>query len=159
MDDLLRQAYERRERLRRQLAAVDAFIANYEEATPAPVQSTPSNYELNLNAAASRGRRVRTPDLGALIGAAEATILEAGKPLSRSELLRRLEKQGFSFPGTDKVKVFGTNLWRSRRFVSLKGLGYWPEAHPLPAGYRTAEQRQSMLKDLSDNLTYSAAGK
>ncbi|MDB5694866.1 MAG: hypothetical protein JWN21_409, partial [Sphingomonas bacterium] len=52
----------------------------------------------------------------------------------------------FSFPGTDKVKVFGTNLWRSGRFVSLKGLGYWPEAHPLPAEYRSAEQRSSMLK-------------
>jgi hypothetical protein len=147
MDDLLRQAYERRERLRKQLAALDSFIANYEEATPVPVPSTQANYELNLNAAAYRGRRVRTPDLGPLIEAAEATILEAAKPLSRSELLRRLEKQGFSFPGTDKVKVFGTNLWRSRRFVSVKGVGYWPEAHPLPADYRAAEQRRSMLKD------------
>ena len=147
MDDLLRQAYERRERLRKQLTAVEEFIANYEEATPPRAQGTPANYELNLSAAVSRGRRVRTPDLDALIEAAEATILAAERPLPRSELLRRLEQQGFVFPGTDKVKVFGTNLWRSRRFVSLKGLGYWPEAHPLPARYRTAEQRLSMLKD------------
>lgn len=147
MDDLLRQAYERRERLRRELATVDSFIAGYEQLANPPSESIRSNYEFKLEAPeASQGRRVRTPDLTALFDATERTILEAGRPLSRSELLRKLEQQGFTFPGADRVKVFGTNLWRSRRFTSLKGLGYWPEAHPLPAGYDSAEQRPSMLK-------------
>lgn len=146
MDDLLRQAYERRERLRRQLAAVDAFIADYEEVVPASAPATLPNYEFDLTPPLpSRGRKVRTPNLAALFEAAEMTIREAGKPLSRTELLRKLEQQGFSFPGTDKVKVFGTNIWRSKRFVSLKGFGYWPKATPLPAGYHTADQRSSTL--------------
>ncbi|UUL81897.1 hypothetical protein [Sphingomonas qomolangmaensis] len=147
MDDLLRQAYERRERLRRELAALDVFIANSESIASGPSPDTRANYEFRLEPpSASRGRAVRTPNLNKLYEAAEQTILQAGKPLSRSELLKRLEQQGFSFPGTDKVKVFGTNLWRSRRFISLKGFGYWPETHPLPAAYGNAEPRASMLK-------------
>lgn len=146
MDDFLRQAYDRRDRLREQLAAVDEFIAKFEQMQPSARSGTQSNYELQLEGTPMRGRGTRTPNLDAVFDATEAMILEAGKPLSRSELLHRLEAQGFKFPGTDKVKVFGTNLWRSRRFVSLKGLGYWPEAHPLPSAYRTAEQRASMLK-------------
>jgi len=148
MDELLRQAYERRERLRRELTLVDNLISEYEQLeSKAPVANS-GNYELSFEGRPTRGRtRTSTTDLTAIFDAAEAMIMEAGKPLSRSELLDRLEARGFQFPGTDKVKVFGTNLWRSRRFLSLKGLGYWPEAHPLPAAYRTAEQRPSMLKD------------
>lgn len=148
MDELLRQAYERRERLRRELALVDNLISDYERLESTAAATSSENYELSFDSRSTRGRsRTSAADLTAIYKAAEALILKAGKPLSRSDLLRRLEANGFQFPGRDKVKVFGTNLWRSKRFVSLKGLGYWPEAHPLPAAYQSAEQRPSMLKD------------
>lgn len=147
MDDFLRLAYERRERLRRELTAVENLIAEHErlESSTRPVMA--SNYELPL-LPARNARRQRSPaaDMTALFDAVERTILEEGKPLSRSELIEKLEAKGFKFGGTDRIKVFGTNLWRSRRFVSLKGIGYWPEAHPLPAYYSGIEQRSSMLR-------------
>ncbi len=147
MDDFLRLAYDRRERLRRELAAVENLIAEHERLESRTRTASSPNYELPLKTDRRvRARQSPTGLLDALFSAAERTILEAGKPLSRSELIARLEQDGFDFPGADRIKVFGTNLWRSRRFVSLKGFGYWPEAHPLPAQYKEVEQRASMLR-------------
>jgi hypothetical protein len=150
MDDFLRLAYERRERLRRELSAVEHLIAEHERLESATHKSTQQNYELalDLSKRSRAGSRVKGSTDG-LFDAAERVILREGRPLSRSELMDRLQDEGFTFPGTDKVKVFGTNLWRSRRFVSLKGIGYWPEAHKLPAQYQSAEHRESMLRHSS----------
>lgn len=146
MDELLRLAYERRERLRRELALVENLITEHERLESSTRRMASDNYQLELVPPSSPKRRRAAVDNSALFDAAERLILAEGKPLSRSQLMTRLERDGFEFPGTDKAKVFGTNLWRSRRFISLKGLGYWPEAHPLPAVYRDIEQRSSMLK-------------
>ena len=59
-------------------------------------------------------------------------IIDAGKPLKRSELLKRLEASGYVIDGRDKSKVLGTNIWRSDRFVHVEGHGYWPKDIPLP---------------------------
>ena len=147
MDEFLRLAYERRERLRRELALVENLITEQERLESSTRRMSPDNYQLELTPASRpRRRRAAAVDNNALFDAAEQLILTEEKPLSRSQLMARLTRNGFEFPGTDKAKVFGTNLWRSRRFISLKGLGYWPEAHPLPAAYRDIEQRSSMLK-------------
>lgn len=147
MDEFLRLAYERRERLRRELNLVDRLIAEHEQLDSGTRRIAPGNYELELMPPTRGKRRGRAGvDNSTLLDAAEQLILAEGKPLSRSQLLTRLEQNGFEFAGADKAKVFGTNLWRSRRFISLKGLGYWPEAHQLPAAYRAVEQRSSMLK-------------
>lgn len=148
MDEFLRLAYERRERLRRELAIVETMIAEHERLESSTLKGTPKNYELPLESKLpARRARSSSASMDAVFDASEREILKEGRPLSRSELIERLEPQGFSFPGGDRVKVFGTNLWRSRRFISLKGIGYWPDAHPLPAAYRSAEQRTSMLKN------------
>lgn len=148
MDDFLRMAYERRERLRRELLAVEHLIAEHERLEASTPKSTRRNYELPLETARrTRAQRTEAGGLEPLFDAAERAILDEGKPLSRSELIERLEPEGFAFPGGDRVKVFGTNLWRSRRFISLKGLGYWPKSHPLPASFTDAEQRSSILRD------------
>jgi len=52
--------------------------------------------------------------------------------MKRGELVSKLESQGFSFPGHDKNKVFGTNLWRSGRFRTVGDQGYWPKDVTLP---------------------------
>ncbi|MCT8002840.1 hypothetical protein NZL82_13245 [Sphingomonas sanguinis] len=148
MDELLRQAYERRERLRQELKLVENLIADYLRLEAHTLnRAKPANYELSLEAPASTRQRLTGAELNNVMDAAEAVIAEAGKPLSRSELMDRLESQGFHFPGTDKTKVFGTNLWRSKRFLNLKGIGYWPKGVPLPAKYQSAEKRHSMLSD------------
>jgi len=46
--------------------------------------------------------------------------------MTRSELLRRLEHAGFVIEGRDKSKVLGTNIWRSKKFDTVEGQGYWP---------------------------------
>lgn len=147
MDEFLRLAYERRERLRRELASVENLIAEHERLNAGSREAVRDNYELLLKPRKpTRRKRPSAAQLEAMFNAAEKTILQAGRPLSRGEIVQRLESEGFIFQGSDKVKVFGTNLWRSRRFVSLKGLGYWPEAHPLPDNFHNVEKRSSMLK-------------
>ncbi|WP_322965286.1 hypothetical protein [Sphingomonas fuzhouensis] len=148
MDELLRQAYERRERLRQELKLVENLIADYLRLEARTLNGAkPANYELSLEEPAATRHRLTGAQLKNVMDAAEALIIEAGKPLSRSELMERLETQGFHFPGTDKTKVFGTNLWRSKRFLNLKGIGYWPKGAPLPAKYQSVEKRHSMLSD------------
>lgn len=145
MDDLLGRAYERRERLRAELRAIETFIAQYEQLR-APSHSAAAELPLAPPESPSMRQREKT-DLNAVLDAAERAILAEGRPLSRGTLLRMLEDKGYKFAGGDKVKVFGTNLWRSGRFKSLKGLGYWPEAHPLPAAFADADERSSQIKD------------
>jgi hypothetical protein len=55
--------------------------------------------------------------------------------MTRSALARQLEAEGFQIAGSDKIKVLGTNLWRSRRFWNIRGAGYWPKRLDLPVGY------------------------
>jgi len=64
-------------------------------------------------------------------------IVEAGRPLTRGELVTKLSSEGHKLDGTDKNKVLGTNLWRSGKFVNLKGAGYWPKGEPLPSKFDT----------------------
>lgn len=90
-------------------------------------------------------RKAKRLALDAMINKAEALILDAGRPLSRTELLLQLQEHGFEIDGADKSKVLGTNLWRSKRFHNLKGVGYWPVSHPAPLGYADCETRPSML--------------
>ena len=68
----------------------------------------------------------------------EAMITDAGKPLTRGQLLRALDNRGIPVGGeANRPKNMGTILWRLRDdFVSLSGYGYWPRRLPYPpAGY------------------------
>ena len=71
--------------------------------------------------------------------ALERLIETYGRPLTRSELLRRLEGEGYVVDGKDKPKVLGTNLWRSGQFRHVGKLGYWPKSTPMPG--RFAEKK------------------
>ncbi len=72
-------------------------------------------------------------------------ILAAGKPMTRGELVPKLIASGFELEGGDKNKVFGTNLWRSNRFLNLKRAGYWPKSAPLPPGFEDLEVRETSV--------------
>lgn len=137
MDVLLQQAYGRRDRLRQELATIEGFIRQYEALKSESRQST--NLELPLEAAeiSESGPKRQRTDVSSVMIAAENAILQAGRPLSRSALLRTLEDQGFNLPGGDRAKVFGTNIWRSGKFLSIKGKGYWPKSHSLPSEFQS----------------------
>lgn len=61
-----------------------------------------------------------------IIEFAKAAIRQRQHPMTRSELVKDLEKQGLVIGGTDKSKNMGTILWRSKQFENVEGQGYWP---------------------------------
>lgn len=58
-------------------------------------------------------------------------INDAGRSLTRYELVDAVERQGLKIGGTDKPRNMGTILWRSGHFINSGG-GYWPKeaTHP-----------------------------
>ena len=145
MDELLRKAFERRDQLRNELEAVDRFIASY--STIAERRSPPETSQTSLfdELPVRRSKARQAALVRAAIDEAERMILQEGKPLTRGELVTRLQAAGHKLDGTDKNKVLGTNLWRSGRFYNLKGVGYWPKSSPLPQSYVTIPRRETMI--------------
>lgn len=147
MSDLLRSALMRREALKRELATVEEFILSYTQASDR-LDLTAGTGDLfpEHKPARRRGRRqTHAEAVARMMDDAEQLIVRAGRPLTRSELLKLLTERGHTIEGGDKSKVLGTNLWRSRRFYNLKGAGYWPINRPIPEPYRSREPRPSML--------------
>lgn len=64
-------------------------------------------------------------------------LLEHGKPMTRSKLLRRFQEIGHPVPGEHPTKNIGTKLWRaSDVIINIPGAGYWVKDTPCPAvGY------------------------
>lgn len=149
MDELLQQALYRREQLRAELKTLEDFIQSYSKVQE---RRTSKGGQGDLFAPAKRQSfRVRRAQENAeAMADAEKLILEARRPLTRTELLKGLEGLGHKIEGRDKSKVLGTNLWRSKRFHNLSGLGYWPMSTPLPEAYKSARLRPSMLLEEDD---------
>jgi hypothetical protein len=64
-------------------------------------------------------------------------IRAAGRPLTRSDLVKGLEERGLTLDSKDKPRYVGTILWRLRdQFENLEGHGYWLKGEPYaPANY------------------------
>jgi len=63
----------------------------------------------------------------------QRTLIEVGRPLVRSALLRELGKRGITIGGTVPTKNLGTLMWRLREhFVNIEGRGYWPAGLEVP---------------------------
>ena len=55
-----------------------------------------------------------------------ATIAEAGKPLTRGDLVERIKATGKEINSKDAPRYIGTILWRNDDvFESVEGQGYW----------------------------------
>lgn len=145
MDELLQKALQRREALRSELAAVETFINAYSTIVARGPRTADQNESDDLFAPVKVTRAQRAQAVSAMMDDAERLILEAGRPLPRSELLSQIETAGHTVEGRDKSKVLGTNLWRSRRFHNIHGAGYWPKSTPIPTRFRSLEIRDSML--------------
>ena len=145
MDDLLEKAMARRQQLRSELTAIEKFISDYQRIRETETGPSKAGQQMNLFNPGSK-RAAKIAEVTGMMDAAEKMILASGKPMTRTQLLRGLDEAGFSVEGTDKSKVLGTNIWRSKRFHNLKGAGYWPKSRPLPLEYGHLEQRPSMLE-------------
>lgn len=60
-------------------------------------------------------------------------LRDAGRPLDRSELLRRLENTGFKVEASNPARFVGRTLWESSEFTHIPKAGYWLANEALPA--------------------------
>lgn len=135
--DLLANLLKRRDELRRESEALEKLIDTYRQLALLEREDPVDQLELWR---ANPSRRARSAYVAEMMSGARRLILAAGRPLTRSELLRGLESEGYVIDGKDKPKVLGTNLWRSEQFRHLGSLGYWPKNIPVPRRFaNTAE--------------------
>lgn len=129
--EILDKLLERRREIAREAHGLDALIDVYEALLSQPRSESVDGNQLSLYAQPT-SRAMRSAETARTIDAARREILAANRPLKRGELVDVLERKGFSFHGADRVKVFGTNLWRSGKFRTIGDEGYWPRDTPLP---------------------------
>lgn len=144
MNELLQKAMERRDALRRELEAIEGFILAL-SAQEAAASSRSKSRHLDLFEPRQQTRAERAAAVSAMMDDAEQMILREGRPLTRFQLLERLERAGHQIEGGDKSKVLGTNLWRSKRFHNIQGAGYWPKSRPVPQHLSDLPLRNSSL--------------
>lgn len=74
-----------------------------------------------------------------------------GHPLTRTEIVQKLRRQGVRVSGEDPQRNVAAVLWRVRgRIGNLKGHGYWPVGEPCPSiGYvpRTSEEMPAVAAE------------
>jgi len=124
--EILDKALKRREELRVESEALDSLIKTYNALLyPQKNFSETDEEQPDLYRGASQ-RAIHRARVAEMVDAARRIIIAQRRPMKRGELVKRLEEQGYEVVGTDKNKVFGTNLWRSGRFQMIEGKGYWP---------------------------------
>ena len=127
--ELLANLLKRREELRLESEALDRLIDTYRSL--AMLKHEPPAEQLALWSGV-RSRKARSDYVAEMLDEARRLIIGEGRPLTRSELVRRLEAEGYVIDGADKPKVLGTNIWRSKKFDHVEGKGYWPKNVPMP---------------------------
>lgn len=153
MDDVLKKLIEQRDQAaqtarewQERVENLNALVNSYQDLiSSARRPRRDGSLQADLFANPALNRAERSKYIAEMMDAAEEIITATGMPLTRSELLEALQSRGFHIEGSDKSKVLGTNIWRSKRFHNLKGIGYWPKRNPLPDELRPYELRSSML--------------
>lgn len=130
--ELLAKLLKRRDELRMESEALDKLIETYRQL--ALLEKEQELPQLDLWKG-NRSRRARSAYVAEMMAAARRYIIAEGRPLTRSELLQRLEADGYVIEGGDKSKVLGTNLWRSEQFQHVGKKGYWPRDTPMPRNF------------------------
>ncbi|RWN17325.1 MAG: hypothetical protein EOR94_20780 [Mesorhizobium sp.] len=148
MDRAYANALKRKQEIEAELAKIDSFLEMYrqfsgpeqEQTEPAVNDSSGTGNEETMNPRSSR--RLRPPEIADL---AERVIRGAGHPLTRAEIVSRLESAGIELHSEDKPRYLGTILWREKaRFVNVSGQGY------IMADMVTPEQELEALLQLDD---------
>lgn len=130
--DILDKLLKRRDEIIKEAAALDNLISLYKGLSrEAKSESLFDEVQLSFYAQPS-SRAAQALEINRTIEAARKLMIKEGRPMKRGEIVNILKDQGFSFPGKDKNKVFGTNLWRSGKFRTVGDKGYWPKDVVLP---------------------------
>lgn len=159
MDSALSNALRSRDKLlkrlaeiQRQLETVDHFLSLYERFNTSPQFELPDMDKPLVETVEQKGveqiedvaevpatpLRKRGMSREALRPHIREALKQAGKPLTRGQLLRAMDQREIPVGGaTDRSKNMGTIMWRLKdEFVNLDGFGYWPISEPYqPAGY------------------------
>jgi len=93
----------------------------------------PSSGERSTNST-KRGKRFhKGSQTFEVVTRAKKLLLEAGRPLSRSELLEKINSEsGFAISTTDPARFIGRTLWESRDFTHIPKKGYWLTGEEIP---------------------------
>jgi hypothetical protein len=126
--EIIAKLLKRRDELRLESEALDNMIQTYQRL--AMIEKTPDPDQLSLWRG-ENSRAAKSAYVSEILSEVRRIIIGEGKPMSRSELVRRLEAEGYVLDGRDKAKVLGTNIWRSEQFMHVEGQGYWPADIPL----------------------------
>ena len=129
--EILDKLLERRSFLIKELSTLDSLIGVYKGLWGDKDTESLPEEQLNLYQWPS-SRAAQAAEIARAIDAARKIIIQNQRPMKRNELVEELERQGYSFPGKDKNKVFGTNIWRSGKFRTVEDKGYWPKDVPFP---------------------------
>jgi hypothetical protein len=138
---------QRADELRRELAKIDAWIAQWHDFADTPAAlGTPDSLPLSrsiLEGMEQKKRRAAgNPKKEEVAEAARRIIEERGEPISRADLFKALARRGMEIvSGNDPEMVLSTMLWRMQdQIIRLKSGGYWLAERPYePAGYAPAD--------------------
>jgi hypothetical protein len=149
MDQAYQKAVIRKKELEDELAEIELFLMLYErfsngtEPEPDDARSESDRVEPTRGEPADFPRPRGNPDI--IASMAEAVLKDVGRPMTRGELAREIEKRGTKLPAGDKAKYVGTILWRKNDRFANVGHGYWLKGLKVPKN--EAEQRELRLID------------
>ena len=142
----LDRALKRLAEVQREAAEIRRFIELYqkfdgsEARAPAPMAGPESsdtqlignspdtlgNHPVDKPIEARRKTRHDGPTPREIAEIMERVIREAGRPMSRGDIVDALARRDIEIPAQDKARYVGTLAWRNKgTFVNIDGLGYW----------------------------------
>lgn len=128
MDRAYANALKRKEELENELAKISVFLDMYRHFSGPEREQTEPNINASVmpiskeSGSSPPRRRLRPHEIAVL---AERVIRGADEPLTRAEIVTRLESAGVELHSDDKPRYVGTILWREKdRFINLAGRGY-----------------------------------
>lgn len=148
---------QRAEEMKRELAKLDAWIAQWHEfaisvteaGDSASIAMTVEQPGTESAAEPKRRRAVGNPKKEDVAEAAWQIIRERGEPVSRADLFKALAERGIVISSeSDPEMVLSTMLWRMRdRIARLKTGGYWIAELPYePAGFDPLDHFDNTLE-------------
>lgn len=149
MSNAIENARKRLAEFKRHVSELERFIQMYEELEGGTDADQSDTHAGHLNGAlignksvdnvprhvdnVSRERRRKRGRPAEIVAIIERIIREAGRPLTRGEIVEALEQRDVHIPAEDKQRYIGTIAWRHKSvFGNVGGLGYWLTGEPLP---------------------------
>ena len=97
------------------------------------LNETPQNASVDKSGTRHHRQRgdMRPADVAELM---ERVIREAGRPMTRGEIVEAFERRDVRIPFEDKARYIGTIAWRHKgMFRNIEGRGYWLSDTLLPS--------------------------